>query len=65
MSNLEQEAMKAEVKASADKAMIEKAEEISETVKEGAVKGYKSIEKGVVGGYKKIEDGEVAGYKKI
>ena len=38
MSNLEQEAMKAEVEASADKAMIEKTEEISETVKEVAGK---------------------------
>ena len=70
MTHLEQEALKAEVKAAGDKAMAQKAEEIIETaktvaVKEGAVKGYKKIEEGVVGGYKKIEEGVVGGYKKI
>ena len=70
MTHLEQEALKAEVKAAGDKAMAQKAEEIIETaktgaVKEGAVKGYKKIEEGVVGGYKKIEKGVVSGYKKI
>ncbi len=70
MTSLEQEALKAKVKAEAGRAMAEKIEEIIETVntsavKEGVVKGYKLMEKGVVVGYKKIEDGVVGGYKKI
>ena len=63
MSNKQMEMMAREHDMTAIDA--EFAEEVAETVAEGAVSSYKKIEDSVVSGYKKIEDGVVGGYKKM
>ena len=63
MSNKQMEMMAREHDMTALDAEL--ADEVVQTVAEGAVSGYQKIENAVVGGYKKIEDGVVNGFTKV
>lgn len=63
MSDLEKDALK--IKCEGEQLILEKADELGETVCNAVISGEQVIEKGVVNTYKKIENAVVGGYKKM